>query len=327
MSDSLERHNLAGWVRRPSIFVANAWYLLAAAGLYALPYILSALFAVLNIPGLDVGVFVSPAYNLLVLALPVLLYITEKPGIEQSLRLKRPYLMEGIEAVALAAPAVLLSDCISTWWYLLLQAIGGSLSPTVTVVPASGAEAAIYLVVLAVLPGICEELMFRGGILGAWERRGTLQAICVSSVLFCALHGSLQGLPVQLLLGFVLGLLVVRSDSLLTGMLFHVFYNAFSLLSGWIFGGADQAAYADLATWISEGEGYLSLVLRTFAGAFVFGAVLMMFFSHRKGTSMEKVKNPEREEMDWADLLVLIAALLTVAVRYGEDLMAVCGLY
>ena len=134
-------------------------------------------------------------------------------------------------------------------------------------------------------------------------------------------------LPVQLLLGLVLGQLVVRSDSLLTGMLFHVAYNALTLLSGWFFGGADQAAYADLSGWIAANGGYLPLVLRTFAGAFVFGAVLMMFFSHRRGEEMEKVKNAEREEMDWADLLVLIAALMTVAVRYGQDLMAICGLY
>ena len=32
MADSLEKENLTTWLRRPSIFVANAWYLLAANG-------------------------------------------------------------------------------------------------------------------------------------------------------------------------------------------------------------------------------------------------------------------------------------------------------
>ena len=39
MADSLEKENLATWLRRPSIFVANAWYLLAAVGLYLLPWL------------------------------------------------------------------------------------------------------------------------------------------------------------------------------------------------------------------------------------------------------------------------------------------------
>ena len=39
MADSLEKENLTTWLRRPSIFVANAWYLLAAVGLYLLPWL------------------------------------------------------------------------------------------------------------------------------------------------------------------------------------------------------------------------------------------------------------------------------------------------
>ena len=74
MADSLEKENLATWLRRPSIFVANAWYLLAAAGLYLLPWlwqVLAGLFPGL-VPLLEA--MTSPIYNLCLLAFPAAMY-------------------------------------------------------------------------------------------------------------------------------------------------------------------------------------------------------------------------------------------------------------
>ena len=66
--------------------------------------------------------------------------------------------------------------------------------------------------------------------------------------------------------------------------------------------------------------------MATGASAFVFGALLMMYLGHRQGEPLEQVKPAEREVMQWDELLLLIAGLMTVAVRYGADLMKVCGL-
>ena len=283
MADSLEKENLATWLRRPSIFVANAWYLLAAAGLYLLPWlwqVLAGLFPGL-VPLLEA--MTSPIYNLCLLAFPAAMYAASKPGVSQSMRLRRARWYECLEACALAMPAVVL-------W----------------------AGAASTMVSLAILPAVCEELLFRGGILGAWERRGTMCGLCVSSVLFCALHGSIQGLPAQLLMGLTLGLLAIRAGSLLPGMVCHASFNAFSLLMSRF-----QAGIA---------VGIPTRIVATGASAFVFGALLMMYLGHRQGEPLEQVKAAEREVMQWDELLLLIAGLMTVAVRYGADLMKVCGL-
>ena len=67
-------------------------------------------------------------------------------------------------------------------------------------------------------------------------------------------------------------------------------------------------------------------IVATGASAFVFGALLMMYLGHRQGEPLEQVKPAEREVMQWDELLLLIAGLMTVTVRYGADLMKVCGL-
>lgn len=323
MADSLEKENLETWLRRPSIFVANAWYLLAAAGLYILPWLWSVLGSVW--PGLTplLQAMTSPVYNLCLLAFPAAMYAANRPGVSQAMRLKRPRWYECVEACALAGAAVVLCGCLSGWWTLLLEAIGGHVTPSEVSLPDDWAGAASTMLSLALLPAACEELLLRGGILGAWERRGTMYGLCVSSVLFCALHGSIQGMPTQLLMGFTLGLLAIRSGSLIPGMLCHGGFNALSLLLGRRFSGEVGLT---MAQQIARFPGYTGLIVATAASAFVFGALLMMFLAHRAGEPLEQVKNGDREQMQWDELLLLIAGLMTVAVRYGVDLMTVCGL-
>ncbi|HEV3167806.1 MAG TPA: ABC transporter permease subunit/CPBP intramembrane protease, partial [Isosphaeraceae bacterium] len=90
------------------------------------------------------------------------------------------------------------------------------------------------LVLLALVPAICEETAFRGYILSGLERTySTRSAIIFSALLFGFLHVLLslfQQLFNAALLGLVLGLLAVRSRSLLPGIVFHFLNNALVLL-------------------------------------------------------------------------------------------------
>jgi sodium transport system permease protein len=86
--------------------------------------------------------------------------------------------------------------------------------------------AAVYMLVFAVLPAVCEELAFRGFILTGLRRRfrsGT--AVVISSFLFAVAHMNVfQFLP-TFVLGLVLGVLAVRGGSVLPGMAYHLIHN------------------------------------------------------------------------------------------------------
>ncbi|MEO6810787.1 MAG: ABC transporter permease subunit/CPBP intramembrane protease [Isosphaeraceae bacterium] len=90
------------------------------------------------------------------------------------------------------------------------------------------------LLVIAVVPAVCEEVAFRGFILSGLQgsyRTGT--AIVLSALLFGFLHVLLslfQQLFNATLLGIVLGYLAVRSRSLLPGVLFHLIHNGLALV-------------------------------------------------------------------------------------------------
>ncbi len=84
------------------------------------------------------------------------------------------------------------------------------------------------LLAIAVTPAICEELAFRGFILSGLQsgrQRNFWTPILISSVCFGVVHMIAHQVFNAMLLGIVLGLLAVRSRSLIPGVIFHFIFN------------------------------------------------------------------------------------------------------
>jgi sodium transport system permease protein len=98
------------------------------------------------------------------------------------------------------------------------------------------------LLVIAVVPAICEEVAFRGFILsGLGHDYSTRSSVILSAFLFGFLHVLLslfQQLFNATLLGIVLGYLAVRSRSLLPGVVFHLINNGLALVVSRVADGA-----------------------------------------------------------------------------------------
>ena len=90
----------------------------------------------------------------------------------------------------------------------------------------------LYLVaVFACLPALTEELLFRGIVIGEYDRYGAGAAAVVSAVMFAMSHFSLVRFPVYFFAGIVLALITYASRSVLASVLVHAVYNAVALLS------------------------------------------------------------------------------------------------
>ncbi len=78
----------------------------------------------------------------------------------------------------------------------------------------------------ALAPAVCEELAFRGFILSGLERsRRQWLPILISAMLFGVIHMIPKQMFNAALLGVVIGLLAVRSRSLIPGVIFHFIFN------------------------------------------------------------------------------------------------------
>lgn len=87
------------------------------------------------------------------------------------------------------------------------------------------------LLVIALLPAILEESLFRGVILNNSEGEvGSVNSIFLVGLLFCLYHGSVEQTIYQFICGCLFTLLAVRSRSVLPCMLIHFLNNAVILV-------------------------------------------------------------------------------------------------
>lgn len=89
----------------------------------------------------------------------------------------------------------------------------------------------LILIALAAAPALCEELAFRGFVLTGFSRNGRSGvAIGLSALTFGVMHMIPQQVFYATLLGVVLGLIAVRSNSLLPGIVFHFIFNSLGVI-------------------------------------------------------------------------------------------------
>lgn len=84
----------------------------------------------------------------------------------------------------------------------------------------------------ALAPAICEEVMFRGFMLGTLENKySAVKAVILTGILFGAYHMSLNGLIIIGLLGIVQSYIVNRTKSIYLTMITHFINNLLAVLS------------------------------------------------------------------------------------------------
>jgi sodium transport system permease protein len=90
---------------------------------------------------------------------------------------------------------------------------------------------AVVIVAVAIVPAICEEVLFRGVLLrGLATRFFAPFAIAIAAAVFSLYHLRVVQLVPTFMLGLVLGYLALRADSVLPGMVAHFINNACALV-------------------------------------------------------------------------------------------------
>lgn len=106
---------------------------------------------------------------------------------------------------------------------LILSNIGPL--PPLVPTPKSGAEALSYLVVLTIVPGICEEALNRGVMQRAFERQGLWRTVFYIGIFFALFHLGLYSLLFTSMLGGVLAYVVFKTNSIYNSMVCHAVFN------------------------------------------------------------------------------------------------------
>lgn len=312
--------------RRPGLLVANACFLLAGAGLVLLNEfsypLITAIYRLFGDISQAAALFwVDAVYYAPCLLLPCILIARKYDPL--ALRLEPVMRGHGIMSVLAALVCIPVVNSVAILWSILLEWAGIPVSETQIVIEDAG-ELAVAVFAMGVMPGICEELMFRGVMLRAYEGYGRRKSIAVSAVLFAVLHGSLQGLPGQLLMGLVLGGIVVSSGSIYTGMMIHTAYNSLLLIISYAQGMDSATAGLSMLEQVGGAPGVVAVTLQGAIMGLLLWAIMRYF---RRNCAMEHMLLPNRGEnrMGIAESLVLLSGAVTALYLYLADIMNMLG--
>jgi membrane protease YdiL (CAAX protease family) len=164
--------------------------------------------------------------NEFMIAAFVIIYcLVKEINIKETFRLNKLGIVPALLIIAAAVPALFAATMLNNIVIYFLQFIGDIPSQSFPV-PRTLAELAVGIVIIGLSPGICEELMHRGFLLKAYERRGSYKAVVMVSILFGLFHFDLTNLLGPIFLGLIIGYYVVRTDSIFAGILAHFLNNS-----------------------------------------------------------------------------------------------------
>jgi membrane protease YdiL (CAAX protease family) len=101
----------------------------------------------------------------------------------------------------------------------------------------------LLILLVGVVPGVCEELLFRGFVQAGLRRafESDAKAVVVGALVFAGFHLNPWSFSFLLIVGLYLGFLVQRTRSLVPAMVAHALNNVLSLLLSALGGQAQEA--------------------------------------------------------------------------------------
>lgn len=202
-----------------SIYRTNTLYLLVA-------FLLVFLGSIVQGINLFTGILIT---QILFLVLPNAFFI-KKSGfsIKKAWRLNRL----GFKNIILIFFITIFTYPIAAYFQAIFVSIVGSIkevNPNTLPIEISQIPFLWSVFFISIVPGICEEIMFRGTVLRAYEKLGIKKAIIISAVLFGVFHFTLLNLVGPAVLGIVFGIMVYKTNSIYSSMLSHSFNNLIAL--------------------------------------------------------------------------------------------------
>lgn len=215
-----------------------------------------------------------------IILIPVLVYVIKnKLDVKEVFRLNKLQFKPAIVITLLIIPSYFVASMLNTFAIYILQLIGDVPAQSIPV-PNNLSELFVGILVVGVAPAICEEMMHRGIMLSAYEKRGSLKAIVITAIFFGIFHFDITNLLGATFLGLLICYYVIKTNSIFAGVLAHFLNNSLSMVLQYLLG--DSIPKAETIS-ISLQELFGSMIYG-FVGLIIVGILLKVFNKSVKGT-------------------------------------------
>ena len=152
--------------------------------------------------------------------------------------------------IPLSVALICMGQPLAEGFVRLVALIGYDTSAATSIMPSTPGELAATLILVALLPAIAEEYVFRGCVARAFARKGYVFAVFMSALLFAIMHGSPLQLVHQFLIGVVCAVLFFATRSLWPPIILHFLNNAIALVLGYMQNRGSAFAVAEVWQYV-----------------------------------------------------------------------------
>lgn len=175
------------------------------------------------------------------------------------------------------------------------------------------------LFVIALAPGICEEVMFRGTIMNAYGNLGRNKAIIYSAILFGFFHLNLQNLVGPIFLGLILGITAYKTNSIYASILGHGLNNGIALTIGY-FTMKAQSKIGEVPAFEIPHQMQMLIALSVVAiFALISLFILIRLINKLPGTEVavdQDIEYSESKIIHYLPLIPILALYIIINIKY-----------
>ncbi|MBQ3081128.1 MAG: CPBP family intramembrane metalloprotease [Clostridia bacterium] len=124
------------------------------------------------------------------------------------------------------------------------------------------------------VPAVCEELFFRGIVIGEYKKYGSFNAVVISTLYFTLVHFSKEGFLIYMFAGLVLSITAVACRSVYPSMGLHLAFNMYGLYGNSAF--ISKTAFNTSVLFV----GFVLFVVLLLSLAFMFSRLENMFAAY-----------------------------------------------
>lgn len=167
--------------------------------------------------------------QLVIIGVPLFAAWYTRCDMKSAFKLKLPKLKDAFAAVFLIIGTMFLGMIITMVTSAIFQESAENVSESMDILMSG--KFGLLILIVALLPAICEEFMFRGYILGALTARYKIwTAIVAAASIFGLYHMSIVKFFTTAFLGGVISYVAVKTGSILPGIIMHFINNATACL-------------------------------------------------------------------------------------------------
>ncbi|HHW21942.1 MAG TPA: CPBP family intramembrane metalloprotease [Clostridiaceae bacterium] len=263
-------------------------------------------------------------------ATPLILAVIRGYDIKKTFRLKAPRPLEAVIMLVMSPVMIVAGFCAGFIALLAVKSAFGRVYLEGDITDLMTRNLPIAILLVAVLPAVCEELLFRGMIQKGLEKLGAGWSVFLSGILFGLFHFDFQRLAAQTIIGILSAYVVYRTGSIFNGMILHFMNNGLlTLLSNYTvkFQGegtqvvTDPFATPEFLQMAEESGLSLEQFLGMMAGILtvllaISGGVLIGLVMVVKSITKDKVEKPEKVKGSAKGLLMGVPGILMIGIVY-----------